>query len=295
MNIKIYNVGHGACAMVTFPNGRTLMLDCGRNNDPVWKPSIEFFGQRVDLLVMQNLDYDHMADLPDVVAHVNVRRYFSNPTVGANEFLAMKWRPGGMLEPFEVAYQAFEKFGPVWGPEFGIGDCWERVLFNLYGKPFTDPNNLSVPMLIGRGDFAILFGGDMERAGWENIVRIPGIADLLRRVKVYVASHHGRWNGRSDTLFKYLCPQVTIVSDCEIRHDTQEDIDWYADRSTGIRDLLTPRQSIFDPEPQRKVLTTRKDGGLHIEVDAVGNFVVVPERFWLPATANPLIGLPSLS
>ena len=29
MRIEIFNVGHGQCAVLTAPNGRRMMLDCG--------------------------------------------------------------------------------------------------------------------------------------------------------------------------------------------------------------------------------------------------------------------------
>ncbi len=295
MKIKIFNVEHGACALITYPNGRRTLVDTGCSD--AWWPSIEFYGQPIDGLVMQNLDLDHMSDLVDVVKLTGLKQYFSNPTIGAKEFLAMKWRAGGWPDAFETAYQMFSQLGTNYGQSYEAGPgCWSLAAWNVYGRPFTDTNNLSVPLLVGRGEFTILFGGDLEREGWDLVLRNADFRSRLASVKVYVASHHGRENGRSDELFRYISPQVVIVSDCEIRHGTQENINWYVNRATGIRDTLTPRRSFFDPEPIRRVLTTRRDGGLCIEVDAAGNFVIVPERFWMPKVGrNALLNLPSLT
>jgi hypothetical protein len=34
MKIDIFDVGRGACSVITCPDGRRLMIDCGSKNDP---------------------------------------------------------------------------------------------------------------------------------------------------------------------------------------------------------------------------------------------------------------------
>ena len=81
MRIDIHDVGHGACAVVTAPNGARIMLDCGLGLDPAWFPSISYGGQFIDLLVITNLDEDHVCDLPYLWRDVRLGGVFSNPTV----------------------------------------------------------------------------------------------------------------------------------------------------------------------------------------------------------------------
>ena len=33
MRIEIFDVGHGHCTVLTAPNGRRMMLDCGQRRD----------------------------------------------------------------------------------------------------------------------------------------------------------------------------------------------------------------------------------------------------------------------
>ena len=34
MRVDIFDVGHGACSVITCPDGKRLMIDCGSKGDP---------------------------------------------------------------------------------------------------------------------------------------------------------------------------------------------------------------------------------------------------------------------
>src|SRR5258708_38290602 len=92
MRIEILNVGHGQCAVLTAPNGRRMMLDCGDRwgDDRFWTPSLHFFRQTIDLLGLMNLDEDHLRDFKNVMQDCTVPWILSNPTIGPREFAALK-------------------------------------------------------------------------------------------------------------------------------------------------------------------------------------------------------------
>ncbi len=96
-------------------------------------------------------------------------------------------------------------------------------------------------MFVTNGEFTILFGGDLECAGWRSLFAVPGFREALAATKVYVASHHGRENGCCDELFDYMAPELIIFSDCAKKHGTQETLDWYRNRAGGIPDLTRAR------------------------------------------------------
>src|ERR1035438_9593496 len=103
MEISIHNVGHGHCSVVTTPNGTRLMLDCGTKwgDETFWTPSLHYFRQQVPVLVPLNLDEDHLADFGRVHDECGVKLVITNPTIGINEFLALK---GSDLGPGAEAY-----------------------------------------------------------------------------------------------------------------------------------------------------------------------------------------------
>ena len=155
-----------------------------------------------------------------------------------------------------------------------LGEVWVRFFWNRYGLDFTDTNNLSVATFVRYRSFAILFAGDLETAGWRALLRLPNFVRELASVRVMVASHHGRANGRCEELFAILRPDVVVFSDDAKRYESQETDGWYRSRVNGIPDLDTPSYPLG--YRRRHVLTTRRDGTLTLRVDAGGNYLVTP-------------------
>jgi hypothetical protein len=52
MQIEIFDVGHGHCTVITAPNGRRMMLDCGQRWDDrtFWTPSLHYFAPSPKIL-----------------------------------------------------------------------------------------------------------------------------------------------------------------------------------------------------------------------------------------------------
>ena len=55
-----------------------------------WTPSLHYFKQTVDLLVLTNLDEDHITDFDGMIKDCIVPWILSNPTIGPWEFALLK-------------------------------------------------------------------------------------------------------------------------------------------------------------------------------------------------------------
>jgi beta-lactamase superfamily II metal-dependent hydrolase len=88
----------------------------------------------------------------------------------------------------------------------------------------------------------------------------------LSRVNIFVASHHGRETGYCKEVFDYCNPEIVIISDKEIVHETQNQ--QFKQHASGVP---------WNGGPEKRyVLTTRSDGtititknigqGLHIQI-----------------------------
>lgn len=227
--------------------------------------------------MMMNLDGDHLSDLPALCGSTTIGGIFSNPTVTAPALKRMKAQRG-LSAGVQAAHDILDHFGGGrighWDHDLG-GVSW-KAFSNRYFWDFDDTNNLSLAVFVSWGSFTILFGGDMECAGWERLLKIRSFVDRLKDVRVYVASHHGRDSGRCDALFDHMRPEVVIFSDGPKVHATQDTTAWYGRRVTGIVDTSKPA-TVFGPV-RRKVLTTRSDGSLRIDVQQSGAYTVWYER-----------------
>ena len=112
MRIEIFDVGHGGCAVITGPNGKQLMLDCGYGTAPFWFPSEEYRGKRLECLAFMNLDEDHLDDLPRLWKNADIGAIYSNPTV-TDEALAFMKRQHGMNDGVRFAHGLLNHSGQV--------------------------------------------------------------------------------------------------------------------------------------------------------------------------------------
>ena len=126
MRIEVHDVDHGGCAVITGPAGHRLMLDCGLCSDRPWYPSNTYSGQRIDTLMLMNLDEDHCEDLPYLWQDCVIGAVVSNPTVDAYALRAMK-SECGMRSGVTASANILERFGPGvlgdWSHDLG-GVAW---------------------------------------------------------------------------------------------------------------------------------------------------------------------------
>jgi hypothetical protein len=275
MLIEIHDVDHGACIVITGPTGRRLMLDCGLNRTRGWSPSAAYRDQRIDTLMMTNLDEDHVEDLEQLWRDTQIGALVSNPTVTGDVLRALKL-VGGMDRGVHTATALLDHFGSGlvgdWWNDLG-GVAWQ-AFWNRYGWDFTDTNNLSLAVFVSFEGVTALFGGDLECAGWRRLLEIPAFRARLPEVQIFVASHHGRESGQCPELFNHMRPEVVIVSDGPKQYQSQETQCWYAQRTIGIPDYERPAGP--QGQSRRRVMTTRRDGALRIDVGK-GRYMVRTE------------------
>ena len=122
-------------------------------------------------------------------------------------------------------------------------------------------------MVLKAYGLTICFPGNMEVAGWKNLLRNPAVVRAIGEVNLFVASHHGRENGCSEELFTRtgLNPALVVISDSGIEFSTQETVAWYCAHT----------QAIMLYGEKRRVLTTRRAGRILIEATAYRTTVAV--------------------
>ncbi len=264
MQIEIFNVGHGACAVVTSPNGKRMMIDCGSAPSQGWTPSGHFQGETIDILAISNYDEDHVSDFENMRNQCNISRYQLNNTITAKNLADMK-ASDGMGIGIQTIHTILTSAGAgnLEDP-LDLSPVNYRVYCNTFGADFTDTNNLSLVLIIEYLGFKIVFPGDLEEAGWRKLLENQAFAQDLASTSVFVASHHGRRNGCCEDVFGICRPAIVIMSDKDKEFDSQETVPWYRDRTIGIP----------SGNQTRNVYTTRSDGGMLISIGTEGPWVI---------------------
>jgi hypothetical protein len=282
MLLRIFDVEHGACAMLAAPTGvnsdALAVIDCGHNSSTGWRPST-FCRYRlgrdyVDYLLITNADQDHISDLSTLIqSGISIRHLITNTQVSPQSLRWIKQQSGPVTADAEALIRMRSNFGPL-GSGIPFNQAMGGIAVRSFCHPFptfTNSNDLSSVFFITYGHFKILFPGDLEKAGWKAHLQDQAFCAELRETTILVASHHGRESGYCEEVFQYLQPQAIVISDKSIVHNTQEMVPDYRSkvRTAGI--------NIKNEQGHRQVLTTRRDGDILFRVESTGNYTVTTQ------------------
>lgn len=143
--------------------------------------------------------------------------------------------------------------GGATGPDFpGVQVEW---FYNQYPY-FKDENNLSLILHLNILGFTFLFPGDMESAGFNNMLQTNArFREVVSSLNVLIASHHGRESGICTDMFDvwHSQPSLVVISDDYKQYNTQNTVNYYNSKCSGVTNFRYAGDN-------RKVLTTRSDG-----------------------------------
>lgn len=264
MRLQIFDVEHGACSLLTADNNTRLMIDCGHNATTGWRPGTYLNQQSIgvlDMLAITNYDEDHASGAADLLDKVHVSWLLRNNSVSAATIRLLK-RENGIGSGIERLAHAIDHVftGPAPGAppmaEPVFQGLTRQVFYSSYPR-FDDENNLSMAVFLKCHGTGVMFPGDLEKAGFVELLKNDAFKQALRETNVYIASHHGRENGCCEEIVPYLAnAYYVVISDKGYQYDTQKTIPFYSRIAKG---------GPFGQEAVRKVLSTRCDGRIAFE------------------------------
>ncbi len=265
MRLSIFNVGHGSCAyLIADPHqgdtSNVALFDCGHDEKAGFWPSSYLRARGctgVEHLVISHYDEDHLSDLANLRRVLPIQVLHRNESLTADQIRRMKLASGPITPGVEAVLDMIStaSSNPMVPPALG---GVELTTFSLPYPQFQDTNNLSLVAFVHHPSVSLVLPGDLEKEGWRIMLADRLFREHLRRVRVFVASHHGRENGYLPEVFNHCTPDIVVISDTAIQHDTQENC--YAQHARGITMDGT----------NRRVLTTRRDGHITITTHALG-------------------------
>lgn len=264
MRIHLFDVEHGECNAIETPTGDLVLIGVGHNSSTGWRPSnwLAQRNQRPTCIVLSNLDRDHLSDLSSFEPQLRPQLIVHNRYLDPDWVHRIKIVESG--EVHQAVQTALHWIRSIFtGPPVDLLYGMEIRCFYHPPTLFQETNNLSVVTFVRYGQCGIMFPGDLETAGWQGFLSNQIFLDCLRRTNILVASHHGREGGYCENIFAYCSPHAVIISDKAIVHGTQ-DHDLYSRHCSGLNFGGT----------LRKVLTTRNDGKITIDVPPIGNYTV---------------------
>lgn len=266
--LQVFDVEHGCCALLTIPYAygnscHRIMFDCGHNSSTKWYPGTHLRRMgitQLELLVVTNYDEDHVSGFRNILEEgISIKQILRNPAVTPAIIRHLKTEDGmGIgIETLTNVLTQFSEIDVV-GSEIPLPPHVDLQWFWNPYPFFEDENNLSLITVLDVYGVKFMFCGDMETRGFRNAINTcSAFANVVSKVHVLMASHHGRANGICEEMFDIwgLAPEVVIISDDYKQYNTQETTNYYGRKAKGIFGFR-------DNTGIRKVLTTRRDGEL---------------------------------
>lgn len=266
--LKIFNVSHGFCGAL-LSQSSLILLDCGHDSDG-FSPAKWLYSKgyrHIDSLIISNFDQDHVSDIMTIRDHFTVGSLALNPTIGAETLKGMKLKGGPISNQMHILINSMTNptLNSVSRIPHRVNDI-NLYFYCVYYPHEIDTNNLSLVTFLQFGTSYIIYPGDVEKSGWLKLLTVPDFLEHLKKVNVFIASHHGRIDGYCEEVFQYCNPELVIISDQEREYSTQEH-NKYSKHASGVNfgTLLTPKI--------RKVMTTRNDG--HLTLHKLGETTFV--------------------
>lgn len=202
------SVGHGCAAMMSLPDGSTVLYDAGQLGSPaaaartisgyLWSRG----RTRIDAVVISHADIDHFNALPELLRRFSVGSVYISPV--------MFDEGGAALDELRRAIdQAGVPLREISAGDQlrGTDDCLLTVLHPPARGTLGSDNSNSIVLEVVCFGRRILLPGDLES---------PGLDDLLAErpldCDVVLAPHHGSTQSDPPGFVAWTTPEWTIIS-----------------------------------------------------------------------------------
>jgi beta-lactamase superfamily II metal-dependent hydrolase len=271
MRIITLDVDHGSSHIIRTPSDQIIMIDAGSTED--FSPALHIRNAWDTSLIrwftVTHHDADHLTDINNIAEYLDVR-ILHHPNLNEEQLRHLYTEE--FSTPLEVFLEYKTRFTDPMPPMGDPSYDWGGVQFATFENNFTDIktpniNDLSVVTFAHYMGWTIIFPGDLEVPGWKKLLENPEFIEWLKRVDIFIASHHGRESGFCEEVFKYCKPRLVIMSDKSLSETSCPDK--YFPYVRGL--------SVVNPTGDanmRYVLTTRSDGAIAIYIDPEGRYKI---------------------
>ena len=303
LQVWFLDVGHGDCAYIQLPNGARMVIDCGCNSDnwpstmlkhfkitkaenPAPIPEVEAGKYALDCLVISHLHADHFTDIGAIHDEI----CFYSLSGGYKDFIdkvaldQMDFRKRGQAAAKKFIEVVKKYTGNYVESRDRVAAAKPNCVVSnkrfLEYEDGIDLNDISFLTAVKFAGHKILFAGDLTANGVKRILasdKASQFREFVSGTTFLKVPHHGRDNGCSLQEFDAFGsqPLLCVVSDkvLDEQNEGTANTAWYTNRTSD--QVL----NINGKMESRKVLTTRKDDDIYLEICGDGSVKLATKCF----------------
>ena len=280
MKVMVFDVEHGACAFVKTPTNHTILIDCGCTEG--FSPALHiakhelgtaagWSGKELTWMVITHPHDDHITEV-EAIKEACPPALLTRQQYDWEEVKTAEDGDYDNLDTY-TKWQATYNQPIVLYPDLGLK--FERFMLSPAEAKAIDKakfiNNSSIVIVLTVTGTAgkkhqekFLFGGDMETAGWEALLKKEDFRNAVKGVDFFITSHHGHKSGFSQALFDAMGSRPPIVNIVSIHHNDDSKDERYGQPEYALGANVN--------NTERRMLTTRSDGTITVWVNDEGEF-----------------------
>jgi len=271
--IHFIDVGLGDSIFMRFPDNKTMLVDCGPNdeNNKVVSYLTGLFTYEkisaIDYLVLTHQDEDHVGMAPEILNSFQVNCVYRPKILSSNEEIKVGNPMGYEVSTTKTYNDVITAVYNEPNCEIHYSERGIKIFASDYSVEFLSPaedkysafNNYSPIMLVTYNSKTFLLTGDAQSVAENEVIRNDALklkADVLK------VGHHGSSTSTSAKFLEYVSPKYAIIS-------VSKDNKFNFPKSDVIARLETVGASI---------MTTAKLGSIVMSVDAKSEIIFAEEE-----------------
>ncbi|NQT29314.1 MAG: DNA internalization-related competence protein ComEC/Rec2 [Candidatus Saganbacteria bacterium] len=208
LNITVLNVGEGDSIFIECPN-KKILVDGGTRwmGKRMVIPYLLKKGvNKLDLVILTHPHSDHVGGLNEILEKFKVDEVLHTGVVYESQAYR---RFLGLIKKNSIKYHLAQA-----GQKIKFDENIEGLILHPKGggiaKANSGINNLSIVFRLQYDDFSMLFAGDCEQEGEENI--LSTFPDSLLSSTVLKVGHHGSNSSTTALFLSAVNPEVSVIS-----------------------------------------------------------------------------------
>ncbi|MBQ8426811.1 MAG: MBL fold metallo-hydrolase [Clostridia bacterium] len=285
-SVHYLDVGQGDCALIHFPDGKTMMIDVGNgereNNQYVLGFLENFSVSKIDYLVLTHPDADHIGGAKELALNVQINNAYIPHILDLNGFANFKTTVD-VLENKNVSLKISATYERIKGQDYVVAfltpyepnhssSSYDNI--NVEYPTESDINNVSPIIYIEYKGIRFLFTGDAG-SSQENLLledeqiitqlfEILGVTVNLDNIDFLKVAHHGSADSTTENFIKRLTPKNAVIS------------------VGGLNSFGHPSSQVLyrlaQFSPAHNLFRTDVDGTVSVFVDQNGQINVVTDK-----------------